>query len=127
MVKIGLQIRATFENVEELKTTHPDYPFFLKLKCSNCGEQSDKWHDITESERTNEDSRNPDGFNFYMKCKLCSRENSIDIVEGSNGKITSAYSISFSRLVLAIILFFVLCSNEKPLIHQMMLANLKQS
>lgn len=89
MVKIGLQIRATFENVEELKTTHPDYPFFLKLKCSNCGEQSEKWHDITESERTNEDSRNPDGFNFYMKCKLCSRENSIDIVERSNGKISS--------------------------------------
>lgn len=86
MVKIGLQIRATFENIDELKTSHPDYAFFLKLKCSNCGEQSEKWHDLTESEHTNEDSRNPDGFNFYMKCKLCSRENSIDIVEGSNGE-----------------------------------------
>lgn len=86
MVKIGLQIRATFENVEELKTDHPNYSFFLKLKCSNCGEQSEKWHDLTESERVNEDSRNPQGCNFYMKCKLCSRENSIDILEGSNGK-----------------------------------------
>lgn len=85
MVKIGLQIRATLENVDELETSHPNYPFFLKIKCSNCGEVSDKWHDLSESERTNEDSRNPKGFNFYMKCKLCSRENSIDIVEGSNG------------------------------------------
>lgn len=85
-MKIGLQISAIFENVDELKTSHPDYAFFVKIKCSNCGEQSEKWHDLTESERTNEDSRNPNGFNFYMKCKLCSRENSIDIVEGSNGK-----------------------------------------
>lgn len=86
MVKIGLQIRAQLENVDEIKTNHPDYTFFFKLKCSNCGEPSDKWHDITESERVQDDSRHPNGFNFHMKCKLCSRENSMDIVEGSNGE-----------------------------------------
>lgn len=86
MVIIGLQIKTTLENIDEIKTDHPDYSFFLKIKCSNCGEISDKWHDITENEKTNENSRNPNGFNFYMKCKLCNRENSIDIVEGSNGK-----------------------------------------
>lgn len=91
MVKIGLQIRATLENVEELKTNHPDYTFFLKLKCTNCGEQSEKWHDLTESEHVNEDSRNPKGSHFFMKCKLCSRENSIDIVEKSNGM----YAVKF--------------------------------
>ena len=85
MVKIGLQIRATLENVDEIKTNHPNYTFFLKMKCSNCGEQSEKWHDLTENEKQHEDSRNPNGFNFFMKCKLCSRENSIDILEGSNG------------------------------------------
>lgn len=84
MVKIGLQIRAQLENVDEIRTNHPEYTFFLKFKCSNCGEQSEKWHDLTESERVQEDSRNPNGFSFFMKCKLCSRENSIDIVEGSN-------------------------------------------
>lgn len=88
MVKIGLQIRATLENIEELKTCYPNYQFFLKIKCSNCGEMTDKWHGITEEDRVNEDSRNPKGFNFYAKCKMCSRENSIDIVEGSNGKLT---------------------------------------
>lgn len=85
MVKIGLQICATLENVEELKTCHPEYPFFIKIKCSNCGEESEKWHDLTENERVNEDSRNPEGFHFYAKCKLCNRENSIDILSGTNG------------------------------------------
>lgn len=85
MVKIGLQICANLENVEELRTCHPDYAFFVKIKCSNCGEESDKWHDLTESERVGEDSRNPDGFNFYAKCKLCNRENSMDILKGTNG------------------------------------------
>lgn len=83
---MGLQISATLENVEKLETNHPDYPFFVKLTCSNCGEQSDKWHDITESERVGQDSRNASGSNFLMKCKMCGRENSIDIVEKSNGK-----------------------------------------
>lgn len=83
MVKVGLQIRATFENVEEIRS-FPNYTFYIKVKCTNCGEESNKWHDLTEEERINEDSRNPKGFNFYMKCKLCSRENSIDIVESSN-------------------------------------------
>lgn len=86
MVIIGLQIRATLENIDEVKTDHPNYSFFVKLKCSNCGEQSEKWHDFSESERVHEDSRNPKGSNFFMKCKLCSRENSIDIVDGSNGR-----------------------------------------
>lgn len=85
MGKIGLQIRATLENIDKIKTSHPNYSFFLQLRCSNCGEKSAKWHDLTESERTNEDSRNSKGFNFFMKCKMCFRENSIDIVEGSNG------------------------------------------
>lgn len=105
MGKIGLQICATLENVDELKTCHPDYSFFLKIKCSNCGEESNKWHDLTESEKTDQDSRwdwwqcswkyirnpsllcrNPDGFNFYAKCKLCNRENSMDVLPGTNGK-----------------------------------------
>lgn len=89
MVKVGLQIKANLENIDELKTNYPSYAFFLKIKCTNCGESSDKWHDIIEDEHVNADSRNPAGSNFYMKCKLCSRENSIDIVQGSNGKLSS--------------------------------------
>ncbi|XP_055613119.1 UPF0587 protein GA18326 [Uranotaenia lowii] len=99
MVKIGLQIKATLENIEELRTCHPNYPFFVKIKCTNCNEASDKWHDITEAERVNEDSRNPKGFNFYMKCKMCSRENSIDILEGSNVTYTAEDSGKLKTIV----------------------------
>ncbi|EDW90649.1 UPF0587 protein CG4646 [Drosophila yakuba] len=99
MVRVGLQVSATLENVDKLETCHPDYSFFLKLKCSNCGEQSDKWHDITESERVQQDSRNAAGFNFFMKCKMCSRENSIDIVDRSNAPYTADDSGGYKTIV----------------------------
>ncbi|XP_037825664.1 UPF0587 protein CG4646 [Lucilia sericata] len=99
MVRVALQISANLENIEELKTCHPDYAFFIKITCTNCGETSDKWHDITESERTQQDSRNPNGFNFYMKCKMCSRENSIDVVEKSNAVYTQEDSGKFKTIV----------------------------
>ncbi|KAH8304554.1 UPF0587 protein GA18326 [Drosophila kikkawai] len=99
MVRVGLQISATLENIDKLETSHPDYPFFLKLTCSNCGEQSDKWHDITESERVGQDTRNAAGSNFVMKCKMCARENSIDIVEKSNVAYTADDAGSFKTIV----------------------------
>lgn len=88
MVRVGLQISATLENIDKLETD-ADYAFFFKLTCSNCGETSDKWHDIIESERVQQDTRNSVGFNFYMKCKMCGRENSIDVVEKSSGKLAT--------------------------------------
>ncbi|EDW47690.1 UPF0587 protein CG4646 [Drosophila sechellia] len=99
MVRVGLQISATLENVDKLETCHPEYSFFLKLKCTNCGEKSEKWHDITESERVQQDSRNAAGFNFFMKCKMCSRENSVDIVEKSNAPYTADDSGAFKTIV----------------------------
>ncbi|XP_067626428.1 UPF0587 protein CG4646 [Eurosta solidaginis] len=101
MVRVGLQISATLENIERIETCHPNYSFFVKVKCTNCGETSEKWHDITESERLQgaSDSRNPDGFNFYMKCKMCSRENSIDIVEKTNEPYTQDDAGKFKAIV----------------------------
>lgn len=87
MVKLGLQISANLENIDELKTSYPNYSYFFKIKCSNCGEKTDKWHDLSEAENfSGDNSRNEKGNNFLMKCKLCSRENSINIVEGSHGE-----------------------------------------
>uniref|UniRef100_A0A1A9WHD1 Uncharacterized protein n=1 Tax=Glossina brevipalpis TaxID=37001 RepID=A0A1A9WHD1_9MUSC len=99
MVRVALQISATLENVEELKTNHPDYAFFIKLICTNCGEKSDKWHDITEAERTQQDSRNLEGFNFYMKCKMCGRENTIGIMEKSNDVYAEKDAGKFKTIV----------------------------
>lgn len=84
MVKIALQISAMLENVETLKTCYPDYPFFLKVRCTNCNEVDEKFHDITESEKPSQEGK-AKPTNFSMKCKMCSRPTSIDIVEKSNG------------------------------------------
>ncbi|KAH8372837.1 hypothetical protein KR009_006111 [Drosophila setifemur] len=100
MVRVGLQISATLDNIDRLETSHPDYAFFLKLVCSNCGEQSEKWHDITESERVQLDSRHIAGSNFFMKCKMCGRENSIDIVEKSNAAYMTDDSGQFKTIVI---------------------------
>ncbi|KAK9875787.1 hypothetical protein WA026_009578 [Henosepilachna vigintioctopunctata] len=84
MVNISLEISATLDQVEELYTNHPDYTFLLKVKCLNCGECTDKWHDVIESKgypckngKTN--------VHFLAKCKLCGRENTLSILEGTNG------------------------------------------
>ena len=86
MVKIQLQISCILESIQSLKTCD-NYSYFLKLKCSNCGESSDLWHDFSEDERTNKDSKNPKGSNLSIKCKLCSRVNSMDVLEKSQGKL----------------------------------------
>lgn len=84
MVKIALQIKAQLENIEELHTNHPDYSFLLKVKCLNCGEVSEKFHDVIESQTI--PTKTGRGQNhFQAKCKLCGRENSLNIIEGSNG------------------------------------------
>lgn len=85
MVKISLQIKANFENVEELTTNHPNYNFLLKLKCLNCGETSDKWHDVMESQSFPAKTGKSET-HYLAKCKLCGRENSLNIIQGTNGK-----------------------------------------
>lgn len=84
MVKIGLQIKANLEHIDELYTNHPNYTFLLKLKCLNCGEVSEKWHGITESE-TFPTKVGKSETHYLAKCKLCGRENSLDIIAGTNG------------------------------------------
>ncbi|EGV97654.1 UPF0587 protein C1orf123-like [Cricetulus griseus] len=43
MGKIALQLKATLENVTNLRPLGED---FLKMKCGNCGEISEKWQYI---------------------------------------------------------------------------------
>ena len=50
MVKIGLQIKATLEFVTGLKPDGEDFRYYLKLKCANCGEVSDRWQYVTLAE-----------------------------------------------------------------------------
>ncbi|XP_017558824.1 CXXC motif containing zinc binding protein isoform X2 [Pygocentrus nattereri] len=80
MGKFGLQFKATLENITGVRPDGDDFRWYLKLKCGNCGEVSDKWQYITSL-----DSMPLKGgrgsASMVQKCKLCSRENSIDILK----------------------------------------------
>ncbi|XP_018319686.1 UPF0587 protein CG4646 [Agrilus planipennis] len=98
MGKVSLQIKATLENVDEIAPNHPDYNYLLKMKCTNCGEVSDKWHDVSEA-RTYPTKMGKKDTHFLAKCKLCGRESSVDIVQGSNGSYTLECQGNFKSIV----------------------------
>lgn len=82
MVKIALQIKAILENIEELKPAGREFSWCLKFTCSNCGEVSQKWNDVSLSEEFPEQHGKAVS-HFVNKCKMCSRSNSATILEDS--------------------------------------------
>lgn len=47
--------------------------FSVEMKCTACGESTDKWHDASLSE-TAEDRTGHANVHYSAKCKLCARE-----------------------------------------------------
>ncbi|CAK9832099.1 CXXC motif containing zinc binding protein [Anthophora retusa] len=82
MGKKALQIKARLENVEEIKPSGPDFRWYLKFVCGNCGEASDKWNYVSLSEAIPGERGNTVN-HIVMKCKLCSRVNSMSILKDS--------------------------------------------
>lgn len=82
MVKIALQMKATLENIGELKPSGAEFRWYLKFTCCNCGEASEKWNYVSLNESTPAQRGNAVN-HFISKCKLCSRENSMSILEDS--------------------------------------------
>ncbi|XP_036899134.1 CXXC motif containing zinc binding protein isoform X2 [Sturnira hondurensis] len=52
--KIALQLKATLENVTNLRPVGEDFRWYLKMKCGNCGEISEKWQYIRLMAEDNE-------------------------------------------------------------------------
>ncbi|KAJ9595755.1 hypothetical protein L9F63_013074, partial [Diploptera punctata] len=98
MVKIGLQLKATLEGIEKLQTNQPQFSWYLKLKCTACGEQSDKWHDVSLSE-TMEDRTGHANVHYSAKCKLCLKENNLSILEETLKDYTNSDSEKFKTIV----------------------------
>lgn len=76
MGKIMLQLKATPENITNLRPMGKNFQWFLKMKCDNCGEVSDKWQYLGLMD-TIALKRGRGGTS--MVCKLCARKNSIKI------------------------------------------------
>ena len=83
MVKIGLQIKALMESCNALTPEGEDFRWYLKLRCGNCGDSPEHWQYITLTESHPLKGGRGEA-SCVVKCKLCSRENSIDILEVIN-------------------------------------------
>ncbi|XP_015916884.1 CXXC motif containing zinc binding protein [Parasteatoda tepidariorum] len=98
MGKIGLQFKAVLENVTDLQAFGEDFRWYLKLKCLNCGEEPEKWQYVALTEKFPLKGGRGEA-NFVSKCKLCARENSVEILLDTIKKYTIDDSESFKTIV----------------------------
>ncbi|XP_012631739.2 CXXC motif containing zinc binding protein isoform X1 [Microcebus murinus] len=80
--KIALQLKATLENVTNLRPMGEDFRWYLKMKCGNCGEISEKWQYIRLMDSVALKGGRGSA-SMVQKCKLCARENSIEILSST--------------------------------------------
>ncbi|XP_033219448.1 UPF0587 protein GA18326 [Belonocnema kinseyi] len=99
MVKISLQIKATLENIEELKPSGPEFRWYLKFTCNSCGEVSQKWNYVSSDNYTPSIPNRNSVHHLTIKCKLCSRENSTTIIENSIKSYTAEDLGKFKEIV----------------------------
>ncbi|KAK3925803.1 UPF0587 protein GA18326 [Frankliniella fusca] len=97
MVKIALQMKAQLENIDAIYATQPEFRYFMKIRCTGCNEESDKWHDISLSETVSLKSGRGN-CNFALKCKFCGKENQMDILEKSHKKYVKEKEGSFQTI-----------------------------
>ncbi len=98
MVKIALQLSANLENLTGLRPLGEDFRWFFKFKCSSCGEVPDHWQHITAVEH-HEVTGSRGTANAVIKCKLCHRENSVDIIHDSVREYGREDTGQFKQLV----------------------------
>ncbi|KAL1139198.1 hypothetical protein AAG570_009257, partial [Ranatra chinensis] len=94
--KFGLNISCTVDNIDELYTDGPDFPWTLKLQCKSCNEIDDNWHPVTETDCIPSTS-GPGYSNLQMKCKFCSNTFTLSIVKDSVRKLKNNGSGSISK------------------------------
>jgi len=81
MVKIALQIKASMENCTRLRPLNAmEHRWFVKFKCSSCGETAKHWQHISANEK-HEVKGGRGQASAVIKCKLCGRENSCDLLD----------------------------------------------
>ncbi|XP_064575463.1 CXXC motif containing zinc binding protein isoform X3 [Zonotrichia leucophrys gambelii] len=98
MGRIGLQLRATLENITRLRAEGEDFRWYLKLKCGNCGEVSEKWQYLRLMDSAPLKGGRGSA-TMVQKCKLCSRENSIDILSQTIKPYNAEDSEKFKTIV----------------------------
>jgi len=107
LMKVGLQIKANLENVTGLVPENvQEFCWYLKLKCTECGEVPDRWQYVTLSEEQPLKARHPSQTpprgktNFTSKCKLCSYQNTLDIKQDTIANYNAEDSNEFKTIVI---------------------------
>eukprot|EP00112_Aurelia_sp_Birch-Aquarium-sp1_P000828 Seg1079.10 transcript_id=Seg1079.10/GoldUCD/mRNA.D3Y31 product="UPF0587 protein v1g245604" protein_id=Seg1079.10/GoldUCD/D3Y31 len=100
MVHIALEIKADLENITNLIADGEDFRWYLKLKCLNCGEESKAFVYLTLIESSPLKGGRGHA-SLVSKCKLCSRDNSADIMKDS----IKSYDIENSGQFKAVVAF----------------------
>nr|CAG4641329.1 EOG090X0HQJ [Eulimnadia texana] len=99
MVKITLCIRARLENVTNLgPEDQEEFRWYLKVRCNSCGEVCDKWVYVSQTESVPVKGGRGSA-NLVVKCKLCSRENNLDIIPESVAQYTADDQGKFKKIV----------------------------
>ncbi|KAJ6812917.1 UPF0587 protein C1orf123-like protein [Iris pallida] len=104
MVFYLLSITAELENITDLQPhggcDDPNFSYYFKVKCENCGEISQKATCVSISE-TVPLTNGRGTTNLVQKCKLCGREGTIQMVTGQGQPLTLELSQSekFSPLM----------------------------
>ncbi|MEJ1282658.1 hypothetical protein NN561_013619 [Cricetulus griseus] len=98
MGKIALQLKATLENVTNLRPVGEDFRWYLKMKCGNCGEISEKWQYIRLMDSVALKGGRGSA-SMVQKCKLCARENSIEILSSTIKSYNAEDNEKFKTIV----------------------------
>uniref|UniRef100_A0A0D6R8U4 CXXC motif containing zinc binding protein n=1 Tax=Araucaria cunninghamii TaxID=56994 RepID=A0A0D6R8U4_ARACU len=85
MVQFLLEIKAELENLTNLQPQggcdDPEFSYYFKLKCGNCGEVSQKETCVTLSEMVDQ-PKSRGKVHLVQKCKFCNREGSVLMIRG---------------------------------------------
>nr|XP_012301211.1 UPF0587 protein C1orf123 [Aotus nancymaae] len=98
MGKITLQLKATLENISNLWPVGEDFRWYLKMKCGNSGEISDKWQYIRLMDSVALKGGRGSA-SMVQKCKLCARENSIKILSSTIKPYNAEDNENFKTIV----------------------------
>ncbi|KAI6650202.1 hypothetical protein LOD99_6119 [Oopsacas minuta] len=98
MGKFAIQIKALLENCTNLRVSGADYIWSLKLRCTACGESTQKWHTVNPLD-TFPMAGGKGKANLIIKCKMCGRSNSVNMCVDFLTAYTSEDSEQFKTIV----------------------------
>ena len=99
MPTFALQMKANLVNVTDLRPiSYEEHRWYLKLKCSGCGEPYSQWQYATPTE-THTLTKGKGVCHISTKCQLCGRTNTLEILPNSYASYSADKNEQFQSLV----------------------------